>query len=253
MNTAGFQLDGWTLHEFTEVSSTNLVASGLEAWSAVRADVQTAGRGRFQRSWVSDAGGLWLSAVLPVGPEASKWRALPLVIGLAVCETIRHLGIGSVRMRWPNDVLVQNSKLAGILVDRFAPELAVAGIGINVANHPEQFDSSLRGQVARLDELMPGAPEPRALAVVILAALRAVWDEMETRGAENLLPRINALWQTPRLVQLDLEGLEGQMVSGEFDGVDACGRLQLRGPGGVVEFYEPHEVRLFREVTYYNT
>ena len=68
-------LAGWTLLEFNVVNSTNFVAGKLEVWNAVRADTQTAGRGRFQRSWISDAGGLWLSAVVPTGPDREHWQA----------------------------------------------------------------------------------------------------------------------------------------------------------------------------------
>jgi BirA family transcriptional regulator, biotin operon repressor / biotin---[acetyl-CoA-carboxylase] ligase len=246
MRQEPFQFEGWKVYEFADVSSTNLVAAELEAWCAVRADVQTAGRGRFQRGWVSDSGGLWLSAVLPLGPQSRKWKVLPLVIGVAVCDTIRQLGVDSLRMRWPNDILVEDAKLAGILVDRFAPGLAVAGVGINITNDPERHDRSLKGAVARLADLMKGAPGPGDLARAVLVSLRSVWRELESAGSGNLWPRVNALWQTPRLVQLDLDG---RLVSGIFDGVDDSGRLLVRQPGGETNFYEPHEVRLFREVT----
>jgi BirA family transcriptional regulator, biotin operon repressor / biotin---[acetyl-CoA-carboxylase] ligase len=235
----------WTIYEFAEVSSTNLVAANLGHWSAVRAEVQTAGRGRFERGWVSDAGGLWLSAVLPLGEGASKCRALPLVIGMAVCETIRQLGVNSIRMRWPNDLLVNDCKLAGILVDQFSPGSAVAGVGLNVLNSPEKHDKSLVGQTTRLADLMPRAPAPADLALRVLASLSQVWIELENFGAEKLLPRLNALWEMPRMAQLDLGG---RHVAGIFAGVDACGRLQIRGARGALEIYEPHQVRLFREI-----
>ena len=70
--------DGWHLHELPLTSSTNLAAAHLSPWEAVRADRQTAGRGRFQRGWISDEGGLWLSAVIPTGPDAAAARVLPV-------------------------------------------------------------------------------------------------------------------------------------------------------------------------------
>src|SRR5579859_3257989 len=100
--------ESWTLQEYQAVSSTNLVAAALPAWTAVRADTQTAGRGRFQRTWISDQGGLWLSAVVPLNQDDLLRRALPLAAGLAICDALRHLGVHGFRLRWPNDVLVNN-------------------------------------------------------------------------------------------------------------------------------------------------
>ena len=235
----------WTLQHFAEVDSTNLVAAALPSWHAVRADTQTAGRGRFQRAWVSDAGGLWLSAVVPVVTNSPTWRLLPLVAGLAICETLRQTGAHPLRLRWPNDVLVGDRKLAGLLIDQFRPGLAVVGIGINVRNRPETQERLLQGQVARLADLVPQAPSLHALAVRVLAALKSNWLDVQQDGPETVLARINALWDLPRRVRLDLDGPK---VSGDFLGVDASGRLQLTPEGGPTQFFEPQDVKLLRDL-----
>ena len=263
----------WTLHEYAEVTSTNLIAAKLPAWHAVRADTQSAGRGRFQRNWVSDAGGLWLSAVVPVETNSPAWRMLPLATGVAVCEVLRGLGVKELRLRWPNDVLVGDRKLAGLLIDQFQAGLAVVGIGINVTNQPHTRDAALNGHVARLADLVSPLPTLRELAERVLSSLRGVWQELNggfdcaetlverkllppglkpgsTAGRDacrytSLLPRVNALWDLPRRVQLDLDGT---LVEGEFAGVDAGGRLRLRLPGDVNQFFEPQEVKLLRDI-----
>jgi len=247
----------WHLTEFAEVSSTNTVAAGLPVWSAVRADTQTEGRGRFQRAWISDQGGLWLSAVVPCGPIAEAARELPLLAGLAVADAL--LAVSSrlrvapssgltLRLRWPNDLLVGPRKLAGLLVDQFVPERAVIGIGVNVTNDPAARATSLAGQVITLQKLLaPAEPPPLTqLAALVLAHLRAVLDAHATSGMATLTPRINALWDGPRAVLLDLDG---PIVTGEFLGVDTGGRLQLRLAGGTTQLFEPHQVRLLREMT----
>src|SRR5690348_7055319 len=109
--------EGWTIHELVSVGSTNLVAASLQPWHAVRAETQTAGRGRFDRAWISDQGGLWLSAVIPAPPPDIALEGLPLLAGLALCEALAELGAGPLRLRWPNDVLVHERKLAGLLLD----------------------------------------------------------------------------------------------------------------------------------------
>jgi len=226
------------------VDSTNLVAANLPAWHAVRAETQSAGRGRFQRQWVSDAGGLWLSAVVPVETNSPAWRVLPLAAGVAVCDALRANGAEELRLRWPNDLLVGNRKLAGMLIDQFQPGLAVVGIGINVRNQPQSYDSSLNGNVVRLADLVSPAPSVRDLAVRVLASLKSIWLEVQDAGPEAILPRVNALWDLPRRVQLDLDGT---LVSGDFAGVDAGGRLQLR-THGATQFFEPQDVRLLRDI-----
>lgn len=236
---------GWQVHAYPQVPSTNLMAASLPAWHAVRADIQTQGRGRFQRDWVSDAGGLWISGNVPVDPKSTAAPILPLTAGLALCGVLRDLGVTDLYMRWPNDLLVGRRKLAGLLIDRFVPGIAVVGIGLNVTNHPEERDPALRDQAARLADLLASPPPLIELTRAVLQSLRAVWDELHTAGPNSLLPRINALWRAPVPVALDLDG---PVVTGDFLGVDSSGRLELRVPGRPNQLFEPHHVRLLREL-----
>jgi len=234
----------WALQEYSVCSSTNLVAAGLPAWSAVRADTQTGGRGRFERRWVSDAGGLWLSAVLPVTVNSPAWRLLPLAVGLAVCDALQESGVSALRLRWPNDVLVGRRKLAGLLIDQFTPGLAVAGMGINLNNHPEAGDPLLAGQTARLADLVSPVPSLPEMTERVLNALRNVWQQLAEQGPDRLVARLTPLWQAPRPVKLDLDGLE---VHGQFAGVDREGRLELRTADQPPRFFAPQQVRCLRE------
>jgi BirA family biotin operon repressor/biotin-[acetyl-CoA-carboxylase] ligase len=95
-------IDGWTVHEFAEVTSTNALAAHLPPWSAVRADEQTAGRGRSGRPWVSDRGGLWLSAVVPTPGDPAVWALLPLATGWALLTVLHELEVAGARLRWPD-------------------------------------------------------------------------------------------------------------------------------------------------------
>ncbi|MGA2556263.1 MAG: biotin--[acetyl-CoA-carboxylase] ligase [Verrucomicrobiota bacterium] len=236
---------GWLLHEIPLASSTNLAAAPLPPWQALRADRQSAGRGRFQRGWVSDQGGLWLSAVLPTGPNNADARALPLVVGLAVCDALRSIGLPQFRLRWPNDVLVHDRKLAGLLIDQFAPGRAVAGIGINVFNQPESFDPALQNQTARLADLMDAPPDLPLLTQVVLASLRRVVGQLHAGGFVVLLPRVNQLWGRPRQVELDLDG---PLRRGTFAGVNQEGQLLLQHESGRQAAYHAHQVRHLKEI-----
>jgi len=238
-------LEGWSLQEYRVVTSTNVIAAALPPWTAVRAEVQTNGRGRFQRNWISDLGGLWLSAVVPLDKNPLMRRALPLGTGLAVCNTLRELGVSGLRLRWPNDVLVNNRKLAGLLIDQFVPGLAVVGIGLNVSNEPEKLNPSLTNSTARLADLSPKLPKLRELAALILRNLRIVLTDLDRNGAASLFVHVNELWSAPRRVELDLDGV---VCKGLFTGVDEAGRLVLSGRDGKLCFYDAHQVRHLTEI-----
>ncbi len=236
---------GWVLYEYAELPSTNDLAGTLPVWSAVRAARQKAGRGRYQRSWISDVGGLWISAVVPVGAPESGWGALPLAAGLAVCEALTAWRAGPLRLRWPNDVMVGERKLAGLLVDQFRPGAAVVGIGVNVSNRPEAEDPALAGAVVRLEELVTLTPSLEALSMGILDRLRGVVETMQAEGFAGLVPRVNAWWRTG--MKVEIESGEGR-TEGVFLGVDSTGRLRVGNPAGETRDLAAHQVVRMREL-----
>lgn len=235
---------GWEIHHLTSVGSTNDAAAAMPAWSAVRADRQTVGRGRHQRSWVSDDGGLWISAVVPTGPPEKGWAALPLAAGLVVCETLQSVGAAPLRLRWPNDVMTGKRKLAGLLVDVFRPGLAVVGVGINVSNRPDATEPGLSGAVARLEDLVASVPSLDELTDGFLGRLRDGVDVMHQSGFSALVPRLNRWWNPELPIELQLDAGE---VRGFFGGVDETGRLRVRRVDGRTETFSAHEVTRLRE------
>jgi BirA family transcriptional regulator, biotin operon repressor / biotin---[acetyl-CoA-carboxylase] ligase len=133
---------------FRRTDSTNdrareMAVAGAPSGSVVTAAEQTAGRGRRDRSWTAPAGkALLYSAILrPLGPEHAL---LPLAVPLAVCEAAEAVAPLACRVKWPNDVWVEGSKLAGILIEARPPDWAVIGIGLNVAIEPAEFPVDLR-------------------------------------------------------------------------------------------------------------
>jgi BirA family biotin operon repressor/biotin-[acetyl-CoA-carboxylase] ligase len=239
------EISGWTLHEYSEVDSTNFVARALPAWNAALADTQTAGRGRFQRTWVSDGGGLWLSAVVPVAEKKESFQVLPLVAGLAVVEALKIVGVTNLRLRWPNDIMVGELKLAGLLLDTFDPRLAIIGLGINVTNHPATQDRSLRGTATRLADIISEPPGLTELAAIVLEHLRRRVNELAAGGFAPLHSFVNELWGgTPR-VNLELDKCFRQ---GVFRGVDERGRLLLCDASGHTTVFATHEVKMLREI-----
>jgi BirA family biotin operon repressor/biotin-[acetyl-CoA-carboxylase] ligase len=239
-------IDGWTLHEFAEVTSTNSLAAHLPPWTAVRATVQTAGRGRTGHRWISDENGLWVSAVLPTPGDSARWSLLPLAAGWAALSVVRALGLPEARLRWPNDILVGRRKLAGVLVDRFSVNAAVVGFGLNVANRPDRVDSTLGGEVVRLADLLPEPPSFTILLVRLLAALTREHHRLESGDACGLCRDLGSAWLHRRVEVILAGGVDA--IDGHLEGVDPNGSLLLRDAAGDVHVFPAHRVELLREI-----
>ncbi|MBN9554147.1 MAG: biotin--[acetyl-CoA-carboxylase] ligase, partial [Alphaproteobacteria bacterium] len=136
---------GYGLRRYEEIDSTNeearrLIAAGETGPVWLTASRQTAGRGRRGRAWESAGGNLAATLLLrPVGPQA-QWAELSFAAAIATADMAAALASGArIALKWPNDVLADSKKLAGILLETGngpKPALAI-GIGVNLAHHPE--------------------------------------------------------------------------------------------------------------------
>jgi BirA family transcriptional regulator, biotin operon repressor / biotin---[acetyl-CoA-carboxylase] ligase len=207
----------------TNDRARELAASGAPHGTLVTAGEQTAGRGRQVRSWVAPAGRALLCSLLLRGPPP----LLPLAAGVAVASVLGSDG----RVKWPNDVLVDGRKVAGILVEgRPQERWAVVGIGLNVAVRADEFPPELRESAGTMG-LGPEAIEPtlerllEALERWITASPEAVLEAF--RGIDALRGR--AVWWAA--------------AHGRAAGVDGEGRLVVETDQGTVTL-EAGEVHL---------
>lgn len=132
-----------------ECSSTMILAENLNKegllkdYGSVVSQVQTAGRGQHDKGWVSKSGNLFVSLKIPF-VFTGEWSEnyLPLLMGDLICETLGEFGIYT-QLKWPNDILLSEKKLAGILVEK-KDNCYIAGIGMNIKTSPGSFfkDSS---------------------------------------------------------------------------------------------------------------
>jgi BirA family transcriptional regulator, biotin operon repressor / biotin---[acetyl-CoA-carboxylase] ligase len=134
----------------------DVAAQGAPAGTVVVVEEQTAGRGRDGRTWRSPVGGVWLGMLLR--PPVPVLGALSLRVGLVLADVVDDLvGRGArTRLKWPNDVLVDDRKIAGILCEgRWQGETLQwlgVGVGVNVAN---EIPSELAGRAIALREMLP--------------------------------------------------------------------------------------------------
>jgi BirA family biotin operon repressor/biotin-[acetyl-CoA-carboxylase] ligase len=208
-----------------EVTSTldelhRLAALGAPAGTAVLADRQTRGRGRQGRAWQSPGGqGIWLAYL--VRPAAAETGVLALRAGLAVARAVEALGAGP-RVKWPNDVMLGDRKLAGVLCEakweRGRPAWVALGIGINVKG---PLPDGLAGLAATLDEVGPAGRVD--LLARLLPALHA-------------LPTGSELGPDEREALAARDWLRGRRllepVPGTAAGIDAGGGLMVETDAG---------------------
>jgi BirA family biotin operon repressor/biotin-[acetyl-CoA-carboxylase] ligase len=224
-----------------ETGSTNAVAAERAVDPAangvvVVAEHQTAGRGRLDRSWEAPArSAITMSALVrPSGVPASLWPWLPLITGLAVAASLRRAAEVAATLKWPNDVMVRDRKVGGILVERIdspdAPPAAVIGIGLNVSQRPDELPvpdatSLLIEGAATLDR-----------SVLVKAVLRGLggllerWESAEGGVAGLHEAYVEASSTLGRQVRVSLPG--GEVVEGEAVAVDDVGRLVVLTASG---------------------
>ena len=218
------------------VDSTNTVLLGRHSLpngssEVLLAEYQTAGRGRRGRPWVAPPGGaICLSFSWNFSDVPEDLGALGLVIGVCELRALRSLGIAHAKLKWPNDLLVDDKKLGGILIELRAesdgPAYVVVGVGLNVALGASLLAKIAETGVAPIDLASAGLAQPsrNAVAGAILDACLQGLLEFEREGLRPFLEdwaEADAL----RGRMVDVRGAGGDVVQGLARGVDLHGAL----------------------------
>ncbi|HXE99473.1 MAG TPA: biotin--[acetyl-CoA-carboxylase] ligase [Solirubrobacterales bacterium] len=207
---------------FRVVDSTNerareLALEGAPSGTVVTAEEQISGRGRRGRAWAAPPGkALLYSAILR--PLDLEHALLPLAVPLAVCEAVETLASLECRVKWPNDVWIEERKAAGVLVEARPPDWAVVGIGLNLSIEPAEFPSDLRWPATSVGQ---GITASAALGAV--NERLGLWvDQSPGRVLEEFATR-DAL--RGREVRWEDAGSGSSSGSGHAEGIDDRGNL----------------------------
>ena len=220
----------------TQTVAFALAADGAADRTVVVAQAQTAGRGRHGRLWLDEPGAsLLTSIILRPRLEPARLPTLSLAAGVAVVEALERVTGLKPRLKWPNDVLVDGRKLAGILLEsRISPSpLVVLGIGVNLAQRVFPADLAERATSVRL--ATGRRVDADALLTALLESLDAWRTRLETEGWAPIRERWRALTETlGRRVSID--GVEGIAVDVDEDGalIVAEGDVRRRVVAGEV-------------------
>ena len=115
----------------------NAALSGEVEGTSYLAHTQTEGRGRNQNKWTSSKGNLFLSTIIKPKSDKSLWHQLSVIVGFSIVQVLVDLGVNSnlIDLKWPNDVLVDNKKISGVLLES-SDNFVIVGIGLNILKTP---------------------------------------------------------------------------------------------------------------------
>ena len=221
------------LIDSTNSRARELASAGAPDGTLVTADEQSAGRGRQGRSWSAPAGSALLCSVVVLSPPA----LLPLRAGVAVAETVDQAvfpdGSEAALLKWPNDVLLDARKVAGVLVEgRLSEGWAVVGVGLNVAVALEELPSELRESAGTLRLGVEAIPQVLAGFLAAFQRWREAPDTavLEALQARDALRGQEIAWDGRSGVAAGIDG-EGRLLADTKSGrvtLDA-GEVHLRG------------------------
>ncbi len=237
----------------TDSTNTRLLAQTCPVHARVLiADQQSAGRGRLGRVWSSSRGNaMLLSVALPLPDGLAAAQSLSLAVGVVLVEALHGLGLTSVGLKWPNDLVVGEHKLGGVLIELSSTPrpFVVIGVGLNLYDAPAvdrpttdlaRWGLDCRNLDRRVDLF--------AACVLALRGLDVTWLQADALRRQQMLER----WRAHHAYQ-DCEvilELDGRVLQGRVQGIDSQGALQIahampEAPGRVrVATYHSGEVRL---------
>jgi BirA family transcriptional regulator, biotin operon repressor / biotin---[acetyl-CoA-carboxylase] ligase len=231
-SAAGVRVVAHAVLGSTNTEALRLANEGERGPLWVTAERQTAGRGRRGRTWVSQPGNLHASLLLTEPAPAGCWPQLSFVAALAIHDAVVEMAAElkpRLAIKWPNDLLRDGAKFAGILIEGQAGgagNAVAVGIGVNCASHPADMDypaTDLAEAAISPDDLFG------ALSLTMLTRV-AQWRAGEGFSAIRVewLARAAGLGEDVRVRLPDRE------IAGRFEALDQAGGLRLRLPNGAV-------------------
>lgn len=212
----------------------------------IRADRQEGGRGRLGRAWESPTGNFFGSTLVKLRGGDPSAHTLSLVAAIATADALRHFAPkADLLIKWPNDILLGEDKLAGILLERQGDDIVV-GIGVNLAYAPQLPDR----MAAALSAAVP-APDPQFFCAILAARFEAAlarWRGAGTHYQSGLAATI-ALWLKqahPVGAAITTTGPDGTKITGTFAGLTPDAMLNLRLPDGEMVVIHSGDIELKR-------
>ncbi len=259
---------GETVHFYKELSSTQTLAVNLAErklrenghGTVIIAERQRRGKGRIdERKWISPKGGIWLSIILKPKIRVTQTTLLPIIAALAVGDAIKEKTRLNSRLKWPNDIMIQDKKVSGIVVDTSIDaktiNYAVIGVGINanidaaklssyVSRSRGGINSKCFGITSLKNELSGKNVNIIVIMQSFLEKLEYYYFQLEKEGSKKIITKLKERSETVGnsvLVKQDKETFEGVAIDVDTDGI-----LLVKTPEGNINEVASGEIIVIR-------
>jgi BirA family transcriptional regulator, biotin operon repressor / biotin---[acetyl-CoA-carboxylase] ligase len=220
------------LHYFARLRSTNDHAAAMRklrrlfAPAIVLTANQTAGRGRGTNSWWSNPGVMTVTFVMAADENLAPGE-LPLIAGLAVRDAAAELtGNPNIALKWPNDCLYKNKKLAGLLCERF-DKLDLIGVGLNVNALADEAPLGLAATLTSLRMIAGRQMDANEVLAIVASHVRQGMERRHRQPFGQFLREYQKHHALPGK-RVEVSGFGNEMVRGKVEGIDSQARLMLR-------------------------
>lgn len=231
---------GRDIYIFKEVMSTNTVAkffaeNGCRDGTVIISEKQTNAKGRSGKAWESPLGGVWLSIVLNPYVDQTKLPIITLATGLAVEKTFERLGITNAEIKWPNDILINDKKVCGVLIESIAKfnsiEHVIVGVGIDANLDIESLPEELQDGTTSLNVETGKEIDENLLIKTFLEEFEKVCRTFIRENYESILKE----WRKHAYTigkNVEIREPFGKTYEGYVVGIDKQGVLIIEKPDG---------------------
>lgn len=231
--------EGFHIHHYKEVLSTNeealdLIDKGISSETVIIADKQTKGRGRTGKSWISPEGNFYASLIINQATDVSKLTELTFIAALAVGNTLlSFMNNINIQYKWSNDILIDNKKISGILLERKSnSNWLVIGIGININHAPLPEATCISNYIEPMSN------------IDLLKELIINFNKLRKEWLLSGFDAIREMW-LQRAFKLNKQisiQLADKLYEGAFTDIDKSGRLVLQQKDGSLIYFDAGEL-----------
>lgn len=233
---------GKEIYYFPELKSTNIIAKekalhraeGIDEGTLIIAERQSAGKGRLGREWFSPAGGIWLSIILYPQLSPSYISRITLMTAVAVVKAIKVCTRIESQIKWPNDILIDEKKVCGILTEMSAEldmiNWVVVGIGINVNIDIRDFPKDIQENTISLKEISGKKISRVKLVQTFLQEFEKYYESLKRREFSSILKEWKLYSHTlGKKIRVDIGE---KIITGEVIDINESGALILKKEDG---------------------
>ena len=233
---------GQKIFYFPELKSTNIIAKvkaspraeGINEGTIIIAERQSAGKGRLGRRWFSPLGGIWLSIILYPQLSPSYIPRITLMAAVAIVKAMERYAQIKSQIKWPNDILINEKKVCGILTEMSAEldmiNWIVVGIGINANINQGEFPEDLKGNSTSLKEILGKKISRVRLAQILLEEFEKYYERLKRREFSSILKEGKLYSHTlKRKIKINMGE---KIITGEAIDINEEGALILKKEDG---------------------